>query len=1856
MGMDKSTFATQLNIKANQELTEEQIRSALAASQFSDAQKAQITTILMGKNAVQGYASSLKVMALNLRASLSSLLTSPTAIISLVTTAFTFILGKIEEARQRQSELRQETIQNAQAAADEAKEIATLTARYLDLSNAVEAGTASSQELLDSRDELISSLGLEKDRLRELILEYGNYREALIAASKEKLGGNLSDLLLGYDAAVEEAEASMKDLHGDPLAEVAKYTFLRSLFVAPPKPPAKDIPLISGSAEEAIPQLEKLRAEMEARRSEFGDDDSLYREMNERYTEYSSILSPLLDMSDEVNQTLAAFSISSKQLEFDPSSYEEFLQFRDELISSLEENPDFKTGRNSAEWYIDEAIRESGEQYQTWLSQLETQEAQAAEIQSKRNEILSNIIVPAPDAGDGRLSSAFSGISDFVQEAKQVEDRVNALSDEDLEIAYKLVIEEGYTTWEDLRKAIDEYNSAQNAAARNSDQLRARLGTLWDSEDFADTRTELEALADAAGGITPDSIAELAEESETLAELLDVDGMNARFLSHILQEMATGNDGLSLITEDALKLNQALDGMVSRFDEVSAAKAGYDNAMSQDEKDTDFRSYAEAFASLNEEFERGTTNSNAFWAAAEYLFGNDQLAAWGWADGLDEIYQAMQRNSSVFQDADSAGAGFIQRLYEMAEAGELVNENGEKLLEISRDADGAYVLDIDPDNLAEIAAKMGMTEEAALACFKALSMYGEINFYDIKEVADVLAEIGLSAESAGRQVINLTALTEQLSALKMTGKEISDITSRLEEYGAILLDTSGDVDAVTQSLTALGLAAEKDTTIQVNSDGLAALLSQMQFTKEQAAELIAKLGEADGITLTNAAGEVQSVSAALQYLDGLDFALVTEGANELTDAVGALNDSPTGKVTAGITAVGDAAGDAANKVRSVANEVTQLNGRRATVTIDVQRQSSLYALPRFAKGTDQAPEGKALVGDEYSPTGRPKPELVVSQGKAYLAGVHGPEIVDLQRGDQVYPADETRRILKGPGKRISGIIPAYAGGRISSGGLNVGGNYGNSGNTGHSGNSGQSVTVTPEVDNSQVEEAMEDTLDKLKEELDDIIGNFEHSIFLLERNHGSVDEIIAAYRQMQDAVHRQAEKYRQMGLDENSDYIQDLQQQWWEYNDSIQAAMEQHFADIRSGYENAIAFNQTLLDNATANRDISGVEHHANDIVDGYKALQETIHRQAEYYRSLGYAETSDEVSELANLWWDYANTIQEVKQSVVDHLMDIVADTSQAIDDIQNVYDTLKDAANEYAENGGFISVDAFQAIIDLGPEYMQYLRDENGLLKINEESINRVIAAKTEQLALDSAMNYVERLRLALQSNSIEDLNQLLLATTDSTKATWGLVYANLALLDLNSDQYQAALHNINAIRDLANTAISGIGQASGGLNESLNDMQSGVNDILQYVMDMLKQRIEDQVDALEEMKDSYSNIIALKKESLEASKEEADYQKTLSDKTREIAALQAKIDALSLDDSRAAQAERAALLEELRALQEDLADTQAEKALTSQTEALDKMEEAYAAEKDKEIQTLKDSISSYQKLYDMAISYINEHWDSLYAELIGWNTEYGSSLNTEIQTAWENCLAAAERYGSYVAALEGVGADIGGSGTSDSGGNNTTVGGAGSGHGEYSDRDMVSAIVEQMRRLGQQWDGSGNTESKNRQLHEQAAALAARLPQYGVTAEYDPATGIWWIREDLLNPSNIGKRLHDCYHQGGIVGGGGVKANEQIALLKKDEWVLSEAMVKNLQTQIGRIAQLSRAFDGIPGYIGKAVPVDGVHAGVGNTINNITNHNSGGAVEIRFGDTNIYGADEVAAKRHVEINRDMANQLARLLKMKF
>ena len=673
---------------------------------------------------------------------------------------------------------------------------------------------------------------------------------------------------------------------------------------------------------------------------------------------------------------------------------------------------------------------------------------------------------------------------------------------------------------------------------------------------------------------------------------------------------------------------------------------------------------------------------------------------------------------------------------------------------------------------------------------------------------------------------------------------------------------------------------------------------------------------------------------------------------------------------------------------------------------------------------------------------------------------------------------------------------------------------------------------------------------------------------------------------------------------------------------------------------------------------IQNLEHLNELVADNkgeYDSLQEATNALREETEGLidTLESLNDENQENSETWMELRNSIREAKIAIIDTLKEIVSNASDAVDEIQNVYDTLKDAADEYAENGGFISVDAFQKIIELGPQYMQYLRDENGLLVINEENINKVIAARTRQLAAEQAVTYVERLRLALQKDSIEELNTLLYATTEATDATFGLAYAQLALMhslgDLDDQQYAAALHNIQSIEDLANTAIASIGKTAGSSKEELEKMKTGIDDILKYVMDMLKHRIQQQIDALEDLKDAYGDIIKLRKEALESAKAEAEYEDKVAEKVKQIAKLQERINALSLDDSRDAQAQKIKLEEELAELQKELADDQSDYAVDAQKEALDDMEEAYEKEKDAEIKALEETISSYQKLYDMAISYIESHWNTLYDELIVWNTEYGSVLNSEITEAWNNCLAAAQRYGSYVAALNNINNDIAAS-TSGGSTNNTIVGTTGN-RTESTKEENIHSIIKEMYRNSQAW----KTASKDQQaqLDKRNLQLGSMLSQYGVNARR--VNGTWYV--DGTSQLLYDKYKKYIYHKGGIAGDNPtLKQNEIMAILEKGEAVLDKRREQGLYRLVEFATTMADKF----GELIKSSDPAHIFAGVGGSLTDAkadipTSILNSKAVSIEIGPTYIYGANDETVAKHQAITRQQANELFAKLNIK-
>ncbi|MDY3014599.1 MAG: hypothetical protein SOR61_05315, partial [Evtepia sp.] len=789
----------------------------------------------------------------------------------------------------------------------------------------------------------------------------------------------------------------------------------------------------------------------------------------------------------------------------------------------------------------------------------------------------------------------------------------------------------------------------------------------------------------------------------------------------------------------------------------------------------------------------------------------------------------------------------------------------------------------------------------------------------------------------------------------------------------------------------------------------------------------------------------------------------------------------------------------------------KLTGKTVTVTVDVQRKSGILgSIFGYAKGTDGAPEGDALVGEEGE-------ELVQSGNKAYFVGTDGAEIVHLNEGDKVYTAEETRKI-KRSAKIVRGVVPAFAGGT----GL------------GKPNKTYDSVLPSTSTGKSTSSSSSSSSTSKAESEFERLYKYHQH---LLNMDQESVADYIAWL----DKAYQEAYKNGEIELDD-----------YYKYQEEVFDKVKSMLDDVRQEHENAITLTQNWLDNAIADGDRGKITQYTSEIVAHYKAMQEELHKEAEYYRSLGYSDTSDEVSKLSDLWWDYYDKIKTVS---ADAWQQVVDNANDALDSVTDLYDTLKDAAQEYAENGN-ISVKTLQSIYKLGVQNLAYLENENGQLVINEENIQKVIAARTQQMAIETALNYIQQLRTALTNEDTAALNNLIFATDVAANSTWDLVYAQLQLLGLDESQYNAALQRINTLRSLADVAVTSIGRVDNAAKEALESTSQALDDILEYVKDMIKQEVENQVDALEDQIDKYREIVDLQKKSLDLEREKDSYTKSVAEKTKAIAQLQARIAQLDLDDSREAQAKKSKLMEELADLNNDLAETQADHAYEVNSDALDAMADAYEKEKNKEIEVLKNTISSEEKLYSLAIDRISNEWDTLYSDLCDWAYNYGNVTINTLTEAWNAASQAVQQYGSYLNAVAATQSQLSAIDSSSS----TVIGSMGdydtSGGATMS---RVKEIVAQMKANSKQ-HGSEDAAGKLR-LNKENLRLGAELQSLIGRTVVRGDDGVWYL--DKVGGAQLYATYpYSTYHTGGIVGDEPTaKQDEMFALLKKREAVFTE-----------------------------------------------------------------------------------------------
>lgn len=239
----------------------------------------------------------------------------------------------------------------------------------------------------------------------------------------------------------------------------------------------------------------------------------------------------------------------------------------------------------------------------------------------------------------------------------------------------------------------------------------------------------------------------------------------------------------------------------------------------------------------------------------------------------------------------------------------------------------------------------------------------------------------------------------------------------------------------------------------------------------------------------------------------------------------------------------------------------------------------------------------------------------------------------------------------------------------------------------------------------------------------------------------------------------------------------------------------------------------------------------------------------------------------------NYSAALQEVKDaknllsSDVSFSTDIDTLTKK-IDEIQNVYKTLKDAIKEYNKEG-YISVDTFQSIIGLGADYLKYLVDEDGNLKLNAQSLQELTIARVKDMVVAQKNKIIN---MATEWNDESDAAKYLKGNLDETSDSYDdLIEKRLQLLrikwteqlDENGNRVWTDEQIENTIAGLRkqfgsldtvqNAAIKGIKSGFGMTGESAKDNADKIKDINKQLDDLAKsealQKLKYKFDQLEQ-----------------------------------------------------------------------------------------------------------------------------------------------------------------------------------------------------------------------------------------------------------------------------------------------------------------------------------------------------------------------------------------------------------------------
>lgn len=989
------------------------------------------------------------------------------------------------------------------------------------------------------------------------------------------------------------------------------------------------------------------------------------------------------------------------------------------------------------------------------------------------------------DASNEAISVLTQGLSDIQNELKEYYDGLNGVTSED-----------GIALRERIADLIDY-------AANAADPLGAIIETIDNAMNNLST-DEMERFNEALnklrsdGELTEEEILQLSDKFPFLAALMDESGISAQQLADYFLEAgsAAGEAG-----SDIERLKKIINPLSETTDDASQALKDFQEAVEAEDFDDIYDGYSDAIDRFFTDYDQGIRNSKALWAAADLFFTPEQLEAMGW--DIDVVATKLREMQKYFTGDPTQ---FYDHIAALTEAGELIGENGEALAEMTENG-----LRIPVENFDEIAEKLGISEEAFASLIEYVGMFSESMIdIDLSAIEDYVKDMGLVKEIGEEQVVNADELEKQLREAGASTKDITQAFEKLESAGYKVVSVTDEVEKLKNMLVELGVAEQKNGKLQIEISNYSQLMTQLGYTKEQAAELLQKLYSAGNVSFVDTEGNTLSLQQAIDEVTtepiSKQFSKAVSDANKASNDIKKAFDRALSYVN-GLTFT--------PKFQIPDVELPSIFGGWTSENSSSQSGNTIEA---DATGTDSARGGPTLLGDELGATpSNPKPELVIDGDEAFLAGKNGPEILNVSPGARVLTNTETKRALNG--KNIDGAIPALAGGTGAS--ITVGRpNYNaskdpdykgtaSSGSSGSGGSKASTVTVTQKSDDG------ESYWETQREALDEYLDALETATKVIEyEQEGSYDKQIANFRAAQEKIHETANDFRARGLKDTDSEIQELKLMWHEYADKIEDVYKAMYDDLKEMH-NDDQWELDLLEKNRERADRSVVEIAADnqEVVATYKRMQQEVADLANYYRSQGYDETSDYIQDLSDAWWDYQEEIESVYEHLTDALDKYIDASTRKLDELERAGASVGERIAVYIER------------IQKAQETLAALTFSN-VNGVNDEAIANV----NEQIWSDK--DAIEEIRNSLW----DELDNAIGVIFEEKQSEIDAIDKEIDKINKRIEQYEKQLDDI-----LNDPSITGTDVGIVDLLERLNDELKAEKEALEDIVEPLENQIE-------------------------------------------------------------------------------------------------------------------------------------------------------------------------------------------------------------------------------------------------------------------------------------------------------------------------------------------------------------------------------------------------------------------------------